>query len=110
MTGLVQWANSFVHFNIHRAIMRMLQFSVMLREGNSDQLNHIYGYLKKFQHVAIQFRTEEPDYSILPNQLHYWKYTIYGNVKEIIPSDLPKPLGNRVTLAHFVDANLCCKH
>jgi hypothetical protein len=31
---------------------------------------------------------------------------VYGDVKEIIPKDAPKPLGKYVTSVHFVDANL----
>ena len=30
----------------------------------------------------------------------------YGDVKELIPNDLPIPLGKPVVLSHFVDANL----
>jgi len=33
-------------------------------------------------------------------------HTVYGQVKEVIPADLPIPLGKLVTLMHYVDANL----
>ena len=32
--------------------------------------------------------------------------SVYGNVREEIPKDIPEPLGKHVTLSHFVDANL----
>ena len=32
--------------------------------------------------------------------------TVYGNVKEEIPKDIPKPLGKRVITSTFLDANL----
>ena len=32
--------------------------------------------------------------------------TVYGNVREDIPTDAPEPLGNFVTTTHYVDANL----
>ena len=35
-----------------------------------------------------------------------WSKTIYGDILEIIPKDIPQPLGNHVTLSHYVDANL----
>ena len=31
---------------------------------------------------------------------------MYGNVKEIIPDDIPEPIGKTVQLVHYVDANL----
>ena len=31
---------------------------------------------------------------------------MYGNVKEIIPDDIPEPLGHGATLTTYVDANL----
>jgi hypothetical protein len=31
---------------------------------------------------------------------------VYGKVKELLPKDAPEPLGNYVTLSHYVDAKL----
>ncbi len=31
---------------------------------------------------------------------------MYGNVQEVIPEDLPEPLGKPVVLSHYVDENL----
>ena len=58
------------------------------------------------KHGVICFRMEEPDYSGLPDQDFDWVYTVYGNVKEVIPDDVPELLGNPVTLTHFVDTNV----
>ena len=49
---------------------------------------------------------EESDYSSLPTQEFEWARTIYGNAREIIPKDAPEPLGNNITLSHFVNTNL----
>jgi hypothetical protein len=51
-------------------------------------------------------RTEEPDYSDVPDHQYGWTYTLYGNTKEVLPKDAPEPLGKYVTLSHYVDANL----
>ena len=32
--------------------------------------------------------------------------TVYGELKEILPTDAPEPLGEFVTLTHYVNANL----
>jgi hypothetical protein len=62
--------------------------------------------MAKMRHAVIRVRTSEPDYSALPEQEFDWTYTEYGNVKELLPYDMPEPLGNYVTLTHFFDANL----
>jgi hypothetical protein len=58
------------------------------------------------KHASIQVRTEEPGYSDLPDNAYDWTYTVYGNVEEFLPVDAPEPLGNYVTLTHYVDHNL----
>ena len=55
---------------------------------------------------ATRFRTTEPDYSYLPDQNFDWAHTVYGHVHEIIPDDIPDPLGKSVTTTTTVDANL----
>ena len=58
------------------------------------------------KHATICFQTEEPDFSALPDQQFNWAYTVYGHVEEVLPHDLPSPLGKFVTLTHYMDANL----
>ena len=48
---------------------------------------------------------EQKNYSHLAEQEHDWSRTVYGNVKEEIPKDIPKPLGSRVVTTTFLDAN-----
>ena len=62
--------------------------------------------LQNTKHFAIRYRTKEPDYSHLPKQEYEWTRTAYGNIKEEIPKDTPKPLGKRVITTTFLDANL----
>ena len=52
------------------------------------------------------FRGHQPDYSYLPQQHFAWTETVYGDLNEIIPEAIPKPLGNTVTTTTTVDANL----
>ena len=47
-----------------------------------------------------------PDYSELPEQDHDWMYTVYGKVKELLPTDIPKPLGKAIVTTTYKDANL----
>ena len=55
---------------------------------------------------ASRFRTTQSDYSYLPNQNFDWALTVYGHVQEIIPDDIPDPLGKPVKTTTTVDTNL----
>ena len=46
------------------------------------------------------------DYSFLPHQDFDWTYSVYGDVHEILPDDMPEPLGEAVTTTTTMDANL----
>jgi hypothetical protein len=50
--------------------------------------------------------TNEPDYSDYQDPEYNWSSSVYGDVKEIIPMDIPEPKGKYVTLSHYFDANL----
>jgi hypothetical protein len=57
--------------------------------------------------ASIRVRTEEPDFSDVPDPEYDSTYTMYGKVKELLPKDVPEPrLGRYITLSHYVDANL----
>ncbi len=71
-----------------------------------ERIKCIYGYLAKMKHGVICIHVSEPDYSDLPDQDFDWMHTVYGELSEILPSDAPEPLGEYVTLTHYVDANL----
>ena len=69
-------------------------------------MKQIYGYLASHDKGAIRVRTDIPDYSELPDITYKWMYMIYGEVKEGIPNDIPKPAGNTIVLTTYVDSNL----
>ena len=60
--------------------------------------------------ACIRIRTDEPDYSDLPDQEYDWSYSVYGNVEEAIPEDAPDSLRRSATLTSYVDANLYHDH
>jgi hypothetical protein len=106
MIGLLQWIVTIGTFNIHTAVMTMSGFHIAPRIGHLERLRRIYGYLSKMRLASICVRTEEPDYSDIPDHQYNWTYTVYGNIKEVLPKDAPEPLGKHVTLSHYIDANL----
>ena len=106
MVGALQWVVSLGRFDIATAVMTMSRFRAEPRIGHMTRLKRIYGYLRDHNLGAIRVRTGKPDYSDLPEQDFEWLHTTYGNVKEIVPNNLPTALGKEVVLTTFVDANL----
>ena len=71
-----------------------------------DRLKRIYSYANRTKDYAIRFRTDQPDYSFLPDQDFDWTYSVYGNVQQNLPDDMPEPLGEAVITTSTMDANL----
>ena len=101
MVGQLQWLVTLGRFDIHAQVATMSRFRAAPRQGHMDRLKRIYSYAN-----AIGFRTDQPDYSFLHDQDFDWIYSIYGNVQEILPDDMPDPLGEAVITTTTMDANL----
>ena len=105
MIGQLQWAVTLGRYDILEQVMSMSRFRLAPKNGHLERMKWLYGYLAN-QTFAIRYRAEEPDYCHLTKQEYEWTRTVYGNVKEEIPKDIPKPLGKRVITTTFLDANL----
>ena len=106
LIGSLQWAIQIGRFDIGTSVMTLSRFRACPRQGHLERVKRIIGYLSKMRHGIVRIRTEEPDYSDIPDKVHDWEYTCYKGAKELIPDDAPKPLGKRVQLTTYVDANL----
>ena len=106
LLGVLQWTISLGRFDICTTVMTMSGFQVAPREGHLDRLRRICGYLCKMKHGYLRVCTGEPDYTDMDTTTYHWTRMVYGNVKEVLPSDTPKPLGKPVVLTSYVDANL----
>ncbi len=106
LIGALQWVVTIGRFDVTTAVMTLSSFRVAPRKGHMERAKRMYGYLAKMRYACIRFRTEEPDYSDLPDFEYDWSKSVYGELNELIPKDAPEPLGKYVTLTHYVDANL----
>ena len=106
MLGQLEWLVTLGRFDIHAQVAAMSRFRAAPRQGHMDRLKRIYSYAIRTKDCAIRFRTDQPDYSFLPDQDFDWTYSVYGNVQEILPDDRPDPLGKAVFMTTTMDANL----
>jgi hypothetical protein len=88
------------------AVMSLSSFRAMPRRGHLERAKRIYGYLQKMKEARIRVLTNEPDYSDYQDPGYDWSSSVYGDVKEIILTDIPEPKGKDVTLSHYFDVNL----
>jgi hypothetical protein len=85
----------------------VLMFSTYLclpREGHLDAVFHLFAYLALYHNSRVLF---EPTYLSVDMGAFIqteWK-SMYGYVKEMIPSDAPVPRGKEVDLRLFVDSD-----
>ena len=106
MIGKHHWLIRLGRFDIQAQVITMSRFRAQPRKGHLERLKRIYTYVIRTKDYATSFRATEPDYSYLPDQNFDWGHTVYGHVQEIIPDDIPDPLGKSVTTTTTVDANL----
>ena len=106
MVGQLQWLVTLGRFVIHAQVATMSRFRAAPRQGHMDRLKRVYSYANRTKDYAIRFRTEQPDDSFLPDQDFDWTYSVYGYVQDILPDDMPEPLGEAVTTTSTMDANL----
>ena len=93
-------------FDIHAQVATMSRFRAAPSQEHMDRLKRIYSNASRTKDYVIRFRTDHPDYSFLPDQDFDWTYSAYGNVQEILPDDMPEPLGKAEVTTTTMDANL----
>ena len=103
MVGQLQWLVTLGRFDIHAQAATMSRLRATPRQGHMDRLKRIYSYRISTNDYVIRFRTEQPDYSFLLDQDFDWTYSEYGNVQEILPDDMPDPLGEAVITTTTMD-------
>ena len=106
MVGQLQWLVTLGRFDLHAQVATMSRFRAAPRQGHMDRLKRIYCYAIRTKDYAIRFRTEQTDYSFLPDQDFDRSYSVYGDGPKILPDDMPEPLGKPVVTTTTMDANL----
>ena len=71
-----------------------------------ERVQRIHGYISKMCSGILHIHTKEPDFSSTPVKHCDLEYTCYRGAQELIPTDIPKPLGKRIQFTSYVDDNL----
>ena len=72
MVGQLQCLVTLGRFDLHAYVAIMSRFRAAPRQGHMDRLKMIYAYAIRTKDYAVRFRTDQPDYSFLPEQDFDW--------------------------------------
>jgi hypothetical protein len=75
-----------------------------LCEGHLDGVFHVCAYLAQHHNTRVVFDPSYPEVDMRAFIKTDWK-SMYGDVKELFPSDSPTPHGKEVDLRLFVDSD-----
>ena len=100
LVGQSQWLISLGRFDIACAIMTMSRFRAAPREEHMKRMKRmkrIYGYVKQYQKGCIRVRVDLPNYTDLQQVKYDWT-SVYGDISEELPKDMPVPRENQSSL------------
>ena len=106
IVGQLQWVVIMGRFDLHAHVVTMSRIRAAPRQGHMDRLKRIYAYAIRTIDYAVRFRTDQPAYSFLAEQDFDWTYSVYSDVHEILPNDMPEPLSEAVATTTTMDDNL----
>ena len=101
MVGQLQWIVTLGRFDLDAYVAMMSRFRAAPRQGHMNRLKRIYAYAIRTNDYADRFRTDQADYSFLPEQDSDWTYSVYGDVHEILLDNMPEPLGEAVSYHNY---------
>ena len=106
MIGTAQWLVTLGRFNIAITMSTLSSYRVAPQKGHLKCMKRLCGYVKHSAHSAVCIHTDITDYSEMEHESHEWLHSIYGDIEEELPLNVPTPLGKIVQTSLFFDANL----
>ena len=109
LIGALQWTISLCRFDIANAVMTLSRYRTAPHYGHLDRAKRIVGYLKKYPHACLCFRTGIPNHEAIYGETfpsYDWMYSVYDSPSEEIPENAPPPKGKPIRTTTFIDANL----
>ena len=69
IVGQLQWLITLGRFDIQAQVITMSRFQAQPRQQHLERLQRIYAYVIRTKDCTTWFRTTEPHYSYLPDQI-----------------------------------------
>ena len=104
LIGILRWAVELRRVDILLETSLMSTHLTLPRQGNFEQLHHIFGYLKLNPKRKLFFDLQHHNIDERAFKEHDW-YDFYHDTKERLPSDAPNPRSNMVSTHYFVNSD-----
>jgi hypothetical protein len=102
--GILRWCVELGSIDIITEVSMFSTYLCLPREGHLEAVFHVFAYLGLHQNARVLFDPTYPAVDMGTFIKTDWK-SMYGGVKEMIPSDAPVPRGKEVDLCLFVDSD-----
>jgi hypothetical protein len=102
--GILRWCVELVRIEIITEVSIMSTYLCLPREGHLEAVFHVFAYLGIHHNARVVFDPTYPAVDMGTFIKTDWK-SLYGDVKEMIPSDDPVPHVKKVYLRLFVDSD-----
>jgi hypothetical protein len=104
LIGILRWAVELGRVDILLETAMMSTHMALPREGQLQQLFHMFGYLKTYPKRRLFFDPSHPLIDETSFEAHDWT-DFYRDSKEAKPVGMPEPRGKAMTTHCFVDAD-----
>ena len=105
LIGILRWMVELGRVDICVEVSMMSSHLALPRTGHLKELVHIFGYLKKHHNAEMPFDPSVPDIDMKQFERQDWSESIYGQLEEEMPPNMPKPLGMEMVMRVYVDSD-----
>ena len=105
LIGVLRWMAELGRADVCCEASMMSSHLALPRQGHLDQVIHVFGYLKKHHNAEMAFDPTEPPIEEDKFPRQDWSHTVYGDMKEELPPNMPEPCGLGFRMRAFVDSD-----
>lgn len=105
LIGVLRWMVELGRVDICCEVSMMSSHLALPRSGHLQQLFHLFSYLDKHHNAELVFDPTEPEIDMEAFAPKDWSNSIYGDVTEELPPNMPEPRGKGFRMKLFVDSD-----
>ena len=105
LIGILRWMVELGRVDICCEVSMMSSHLALPRVGHLEQLFHMFGYLDKHHNAEMVFDPTEPSIDDSQFERKDWSNSVYGDVTEELPPNMPPALGRGFKMRAHVDSD-----
>ena len=105
LIGVLRWMVELGRIDITVEVSMMSSHLALPRQGHLEQVYHMFSYLDKHHNAEMPFDPTVPEIDEGSFEAQDWSDSVYGEIKEHLPSNMPPPLGKGFRMTAYVDSD-----